>query len=38
MMTKIMPRPGLEALRSEIGLSYAHAPQLTPRMTDSLSR
>ena len=37
MMTKIMPRPSFDALRSEIGLLYAHAPQLTPRMKDSLS-
>ena len=38
MMTKIMPRPGFEALRSDVGLSYAHAPLLTPRMQDSFSR
>ena len=37
LMTKIMPRPGFEDLRSRIGLSYAHSAQLTPRLKDSLA-
>jgi hypothetical protein len=36
-LTKMMPRPGFEDLRSRVGLTYQHCPGLTPRMVDSVS-
>jgi hypothetical protein len=35
-LTKIMPRPGFEDLRSRMGLTSEHATSLSPRMLDSL--
>jgi hypothetical protein len=35
-LTKIMPRPGFEDLRTRMGLTYQHCADLTPRIVDSV--
>ena len=35
MLSKIMPKPGFEKLRSRVGLTYEHSTELTPRLKDS---
>ena len=35
-LTKIMPRPGFEKLRSDMGLTYLHSLHLTPRLKDAV--
>jgi hypothetical protein len=35
-LTKIMPRPGFEDLRSRMGLTYEHSAIISPRKLDSL--